>query len=81
MSDENFNPDDMEDMDKRFDQIIRDTENGYCVEFHLTRLAARDMVKEWMQALLGDQEAAKGCMQTYSYIASCIMEELQKDPE
>ena len=81
MSDENFNPSDMDELNKKFDQIIRDTENGYCVEFHLTRLAARDMVKEWMQALLGDKEAYKGCMDNYDYIMSCIMEELQKDPE
>lgn len=81
MSDENFNPSDMDELNKKFDQIIRDTENGYCVEFHLTRLAARDMVKEWMQALLGDKEAYKSCMDNYDYIMSCIMEELQKDPE
>lgn len=81
MSEEEFNPSDVNEIDSRFEQIIRDTENGYCVEFHITRLAARDMVKEWMEALLGDTDSAKACMQNYSYIVTCIMEELQRDPE
>lgn len=76
---DNFDPSDMEELDKKFDQIIKDTENGYVVEFHMTRLAARDMVKEWMQALLGDPVAAENCLQNYSYIVTCIMDELKKD--
>lgn len=81
MSDENFNPADMEELNKKFDQIIRDTENGYIVEFHITRLAAREMAEEWLEAVLGVEESAKACMQNYGYIVTCIMDEMKKDDQ
>lgn len=79
MSDGDFNPDDMREMNKKFEQIIRDSDRGYCVELHLTVLAARDMVKEWVQAIMGDEEAIKNCASNYSYIMTQIMEALQQD--
>lgn len=79
MSDSDFNPDDMRELDKKFHQIIRDSDRGYCIEIHVTALAAQDMVKEWIQSILGDDEATKICLDNYSYIMTCIMDELKKD--
>ena len=81
MSDDNFDPYDMEELNKKFDQIIRDTENGYVIEFHMSRLAAREMVEEWVQAILGVPESTRRCMENYSYIVTCIMDELKKDDQ
>ncbi len=79
MSESEFNPPDMEYLSDRFEQIIRDTENGYCVEFHITRLAAREMINEWIKAITGDLDAYRKCMDNYGYIVTCIMDEVNKD--
>lgn len=81
MSDSDFDPSDMAEMDRKFHQIIRDSDRGYCVELHLTVLAARDMVKEWIQHLMGDEEATSNCLSNYAYIMTKIMETLQQDDD
>lgn len=81
MSDSDFNPDDMRELDKKFHQIIRDSDRGYCIEIHVTALAAQDMVKEWIKSILGDEKATQNCMQNYSYIMTEMVEELKKDDD
>lgn len=79
MSDDNFNPDDIEELNKTFEQIIKDTENGYLVELYISKLAAREMIDEWLQAMLGVRESIGKCVQNYGYIVNCIIEEVKKD--
>lgn len=79
MSEADFNPIDMEELGKRFDQIIKDNGKGYVVEFHISTLAARDMIREWLQHVLGDPDATYECLQNYGYIVTQILEQMEKD--
>lgn len=74
-----FDPEDIKEISANFAQISKDAFEGYCVEFHVTKLGAKDMVEEWNQAMLGDQDSLFRCMENYSYIVGEIMEALRLD--
>jgi hypothetical protein len=74
-----FDPDDMAEISASFAQISKDAFEGYSVEFHVTKLGAKDMVAEWNKAMLGDQDCLFKCMENYSYIVSEIIEALKLD--
>lgn len=81
MSDEGFDPKDLEDLETKFTRITKDSAVGYTVEFIMTRLAAKDMVETWLNAMMGDREAIRTCMQNYSYIVEEVMNALQMDDD
>jgi hypothetical protein len=74
-----FSPDDMADLERIFARTVEDSEKGYIVEFHLSKLAAQEMVEEWIEGLMGSRTAIKSWMHNYSYIVESIMEQLQAD--
>jgi hypothetical protein len=74
-----FNPDDIADLERIFARTVEDSENGYIVEFHISKLAAKEMVEEWIEGLMGNRAAIKSWMHNYSYIVESIMEQLQAD--
>jgi hypothetical protein len=73
-----FNPDDIADLERIFARTVQDSEEGYIVEFHLSKLAAKEMVEEWLEGLMGSRTAIKSWMNNYSYIVESIMEQLQE---
>lgn len=76
-----FDPNDLNDIEEKFARIKKDADTGYSVEFIMTRLAAREMVETWIEALLGSRSAIKTCMANYSYIMEEIMEALKIDED
>ena len=80
MSDQ-FNPDDLEEMGDMFESIIKDSEIGYVVELHMTRLAAKELVKEWMKALRGDEDSIIEALGHYAYMISEIMVAIKEDDD
>lgn len=87
MSESDFDPRDIDDIGKRldrimrFEQIVRDNGKGYSVEFHLTSYAAREMVREWIQHMLGDPDGTHACLQNYNHIMTLIFEAVKEDEE
>lgn len=81
MNEEDFKPEDMKEIEMAFAKTISNSKVGYIVEFHISRLAAEEMTAEWIQALMGDADAIRACMQNYSFIVQQIMDELKLDSE
>jgi hypothetical protein len=73
-----FDPEDMAEISASFAKIT-DSFEGYCVEFHVTKHGAKNMVEEWKQAMDGDQDCLFKCMENYSYIVGEIIEALMLD--
>jgi len=79
VSDDGFDPNDLSDLESAFTRITHDSSVGYTIEFIMTKLAARDMVETWLNALMGDRDAIRTCMANYSYIVEEVMHALQQD--
>ena len=77
MNDEEFSPEDIKELDNLFARISQDAYEGYAVEFHITRLGAKDMVKEWGKALEGNPDALFAAMENYAYIVGEIQQALE----
>jgi hypothetical protein len=80
MSDQ-FNPDDLEEIGDMFESIIKDSEMGYVVELHMTRLAAKEIVKLWLSALRGNEDAVIESLGHYAYMISEIMMAIKEDDD
>lgn len=78
---EEFNPDDIAYLDKKFAKIVKDTQEGYTIELQVSRLGAKDLVKDWVKAMMGNRAALNSCMKNYSHIINELMAELESDPE
>lgn len=76
-----FDPKDLQDIEQKFARIKKDATTGYSVEFIMTKLAARDMIETWIEALMGSRSAIRTCMGNYSYIMEEIMEALKIDED
>lgn len=70
MEPDNFDPDDMEEMSELLATIYEDAHQGYIMEFTISRLAARDLVRTWNRARSGDLRAAASCAREYNRIMS-----------
>jgi hypothetical protein len=81
MSDFDFDPDDVSEIEKIFAKIEKDNDYGYVVELHITRLAAQEMVDEWLEAIMGHPPAIRNCMTNYSFIVQEVMNELKTDTD
>ena len=77
MNDNEFSPEDIKELDNLFARISQDAYEGYAVEFHITRLGAKDMVKEWLKALEGNPDALFAAMENYAYIVEEIQQALE----
>lgn len=76
---EGFEPDDLNELEKTFAKIYKDSEVGYTVELHLSKLAAKEMVDEWLNALMGDKNSIRQCMINYSYMMEEIIAQIHDD--
>lgn len=81
MTDKGFDPEDIGELEEIFARTVRDSKQGYIVEFHITRLAANDMIKEYINALMGDREAIADCMRNYAYIVQEIMDQVKSESD
>lgn len=79
MSDNDFNPDDINELEERFGRIVSDSENGYVMELLVSRDSAKGLLKCWIAACLGDQSAMKESMAEYGRIMQELKEALKED--
>jgi hypothetical protein len=68
-----FNPDDLAELEKRFEHVISDSENGYILELLISRANAKGLLKTWIEACLGDTVSMRAAMHEYGR----IMQELK----
>lgn len=79
MDEPEFDPKDIEELEDIFVSVLEDHEEGYSVEVIVSRAQARDMVANWVQAMMGDPYAVAQSFIEYSQIVTCLMEALQQD--
>lgn len=63
-----FDPDDMEEMNRRFESIIRESNEAYVLEFTISKQYAKQLVREWVEACMGFDESYDKCFAEYSNI-------------
>lgn len=81
MESDNFDPDDMREMSELFAHIYGDSQQGYIMEFTISRLGARDLVKTWRRAKSGDQKAIAACFDEYNRIMGELEYALRYDDQ
>jgi len=67
-----FDPDDLTELEGIFAQMIEDNETGFVMEFIISKLAAKELVEAWMLANMGDPIGLANSLHEYAK----IMEEL-----
>jgi len=68
MSDEGFDPHDIDELEGLFTEIVSDNEDGFVMEFIISVLAAKELIDLWEQAELGDYDAQQASWQEYTKI-------------
>jgi hypothetical protein len=58
----------MEEMSTMFAKIISDSDQGYVMEFSISRLQAKDLMSMWTKACLGDPISTAQCLIEYGKI-------------
>ncbi len=79
MDEPEFDPKDIEELEEIFVSVLEDHEEGYSVEVIVSRAQARDMVKNWVAAMMGDPLAVSRSFMEYSQIIVCLLEALKED--
>lgn len=77
---EEFNPDDMSELQGIFAQMIQDNETGFVMEFIISRLAAKELVEHWNKACQGNSVALAICLHEYGKIMAELVEALSSEP-
>lgn len=79
MSDADFNPDDIADLEERFAKITKESSDGFFIEMFITKESARTMIKTWLEAIMGVPTAVKECLTNYGYIVDELILALEED--
>jgi hypothetical protein len=75
--DEPFDPDDLAEMSARFSGIIRDADEGYIMEFIISRADAKELVEVWGAAIGGDKLALAMCLGEFGKIVTELEQALR----
>jgi hypothetical protein len=76
---ESFDPEDIEEIEQRFNAVIQDSEEGYVMELMFSRADGKDMIKTWVKAMMGDPAAMTDCFVNYSMIMEEVKNALVED--
>lgn len=68
MSDADFDPDDVTELSGIFAEMIADNEDGFIMEFGISKLAAKELIMLWKEASLGIKSAQVASWVEYSKI-------------
>lgn len=68
MSESDFDPDDMTELEGIFAEMISDNEDGFVMEFGISRLAAKELVDLWYQSVNGSKQAQAASWAEYTKI-------------
>ena len=77
---EEFNQDDMTELEGIFTSMIEDNENGFTMEFVISRLSAKEIILLWEQAAKGDCRAQVSSWNEYTKIVNELREALEEFP-
>lgn len=79
MSEQDFDPDDMTELEGIFAQMIADNEEGYVMEFIISKLAAKELLAMWDNAMFGDPTSIQYCLLEYGKIMNELQTHLEMD--
>lgn len=87
MDENEFDPYDMAELEDMFDRILREQQrlkgkpsvDGYSLEFSISMEAAREMLRVWLRACLGDDESRELCFRQYSEIMKQLHQMVSED--
>jgi hypothetical protein len=68
MSNEGFDPDDIDELEGMFAEIVSDNNEGFVVEFGISVLAAKELIDLWEMAEEGDYDAMTASWNEYTKI-------------
>ncbi|CAB4151128.1 hypothetical protein UFOVP582_2 [uncultured Caudovirales phage] len=68
MTNDDFDPDDISEIEDIFTQIISDNEDGFVMEFGISVLAAKELIDLWTKANNGSRMARIKSWNEYSKI-------------
>lgn len=74
-----FNPDDLAELEERFEHVISDSENGYILELLISRINAKGLLKTWIEACLGDTVSMRASMYEYGKIMQELKDAMVED--
>lgn len=63
-----IDPEDMDELSNTYYQMMRDNDKGYVLEFSISRLQAKDMMKIWTLACIGESESINQCLVEFGKI-------------
>lgn len=75
--DEPFDPEDLAEMSARFSGIIRDADQGFVMEFIISRADAKELVGVWGAAVGGDKIALAMCFGEFGKIVTELEQALR----
>lgn len=76
-----FDPDDMSELEGIFAQMVEDNEQGYVMEFVISKLAAKELVAIWDNAMFGDPSSVQLCLMEYGKIMQELADALSNSDE
>lgn len=77
--DDRFRPEDLQEMAQRFSGIIRDADQGYIMEFVISKADAKEIVAVYDAAMHGDQLSMAMCWNEYAKIMRELKRALRRD--
>jgi len=72
--DNGFNPEDLAEMDGIMDSMVHDAESGFCIEFAISTLHAKELIELYWAARGGDRNAQAKCWSEYAKIMRAVIE-------
>ena len=79
--DDKFRPEDLAEMSARFSGLIRDADQGYVMEFVISRADAREITQIWDAACAGDQLAIHMSFNEFGKIMRELKRALKRDDD
>lgn len=79
MSEQYFDPEDISELSGIFAEMIADNEDGFIMEFGISRLAAKELVDLHKQATLGIKEAQAASWAEYTKIINQVKKALKDE--
>ena len=66
----------IKELNIKFQSLTEENETTLVVEFHITKLGAKNMIDEWDMANAGDEKAFENSMVNYDFIVNSIEEQI-----
>jgi hypothetical protein len=76
-----FDPDDITELQGIFAQMIEDNETGFVMEFAISKLAAKELIEAWMLASMGDPIALAVSLHEYGKIMQELISAMDSPDE